>query len=528
MRTLMGFGMIIGLLVVTLAQPTPAEDMKALRKQAAHRHRRIIFDNDGNEPVYYCDTVTKKALLDRRTTALAGSQVDTIMYCTWSSGFSMFTHNTKIGQIFTCTAQEPGKGPGSGFSNNKTAQFLAKGMDPLAIMVEWCKAHQVEVFWSMRMNDVHDAWGAWYSPFLFPRLKKEHPEWLMGTKEKRPVNGTWTAVDYGRPEIRDLAFKFFQEVCQHYDVNGIEMDFFRHLSYFRNPAWGKPATQAEWDMMTGLLQRVRAMADEEAVKKGHPILISVRVPDSVALCKAIGFDIERWMRDDLIDILVVSGYFRLNPWETSVALAHKYDVPVYACLSETRMRDKKAAEVRSSLACYRGRAMNAWDAGMDGIYMFNFFNPHSPLWHELGSPDTLAPLAKCYTTGARGDNELDYWWEGGEKFLNRNLLDPAHPRTLEPGTPVSVELRVGEKPVNRTVTLRLRWKTPVSGTKAAVYINGNGLSPGKTEDVWTYYAVKPEWVRRGMNRIRATLPPSSSEETVLLDCVLDVGPLQEK
>jgi len=41
-------------------------------------------------------------------------------------------------------------------------------------------------------------------------------------------------------------------------------------------------------------------------------------------CRANGFDIVRWMKEDLIDLLMVSGYFRLNPWETSVKLGHKY------------------------------------------------------------------------------------------------------------------------------------------------------------------------------------------------------------
>ena len=32
-------------------------------------------------------------------------------------------------------------------------------------------------------------------------------------------------MDYGRPEIRDLAFRFVEEVCRNYDVDGVELDF---------------------------------------------------------------------------------------------------------------------------------------------------------------------------------------------------------------------------------------------------------------------------------------------------------------
>ncbi|HEO70865.1 MAG TPA: hypothetical protein ENN80_06335, partial [Candidatus Hydrogenedentes bacterium] len=403
------------LLVFLVSAPLEAHaqtSMRRLRKEAAHRHRRIIFDNDGNEPVYYCEEATAEELLSKRTSPLPPSQVDTIFYCTWSSGFSYFTHDTKAGVVFDCAAEEPGKGPGSGFSKNKTRAFIEQGTDPLKIVIAWCRAHDTEVFWSMRMNDVHDAWGSWYSPHLFPSIKEQHPEWLMGSKDKRPVNGGWTAIDYGQPEVRDRAFGFIEEVCTDYDVDGVQMDFFRHLTYFRKHAWGEPVGQEELDMMTGLIRRIRAMADEAAVEKKHPILLSVRVPDSVELCKAVGLDIERWMDEDLIDILVVSGYFRLNYWDVTTRLGHRYGVPVYPCLSETRMRDAEAKKVRASLECYRARAVNAWHGGAEGIYMFNFFNPHSPLWREVGSMETLWGLDKVYTTGARGTGNLDFWYTG--------------------------------------------------------------------------------------------------------------------
>jgi len=435
------------------------DELKAMRHEAAHKARRIMYDNDGNEPVYYLEKADADELIDKRTRAVVGTQVDTIVYCTWSSGFSMFTHNTKVGQIFTCTEPEPGGK--KGFSLNKTQDFIEQGTDPLEIIVDFCKKNDIEVFWSMRMNDCHDAWGAWYSPLMFPQIKKDHPEWLMGTEEKRPVNGTWSAVDYGQPEIRDLAFKFFEEVCNNYDIDGLQMDFFRHLNYFRPHAEGGVCGQPERDMMTDLIRRIRVMADEVGAKRGRPILISVRVPDSLELCKDVGFDIEHWMKEDLIDILTVSGYFRLNPWEKSVELAHKYNVPVYPVLSESRVREEEAKRVRASLEAYRGRAMNAWHAGAEGIYMFNFFNPEAPHWSELGSPETLAPLDKVYTTGARGYGNLSFWYEGGEKFTNRDIVNPGYPRTLTAEQPVSVAMPVGEDvpahpPVE--VTLRLRFK----------------------------------------------------------------------
>ena len=76
------------------------EQEEALREKAVNRQRRIIFNNDGNEPVYYCKKADPQELLALRTAPLANTQVDSIFYCTWSSGFGVFTHDTQVGQVF--------------------------------------------------------------------------------------------------------------------------------------------------------------------------------------------------------------------------------------------------------------------------------------------------------------------------------------------------------------------------------------------------------------------------------------------
>ena len=104
------------------AGATSEDSWTAMRKKAAHQERRIIFNNDGDDAVYECKEATPEALLECRTTALAGTQVDTIFYCTWCSGFSYFTHRTKIGSIFTCREDK--------LSNNRVAEFVERGTDP--------------------------------------------------------------------------------------------------------------------------------------------------------------------------------------------------------------------------------------------------------------------------------------------------------------------------------------------------------------------------------------------------------------
>ena len=72
-------GMFAALSVSAGAQ-IELEEMRQRRKEAAHKKRRIIMNNDGNEPVYYCKKVDRDEFLSLRTAPLAGSQVDAVFY----------------------------------------------------------------------------------------------------------------------------------------------------------------------------------------------------------------------------------------------------------------------------------------------------------------------------------------------------------------------------------------------------------------------------------------------------------------
>ena len=505
------------------AKPANLEEFRKRRKEAAHRKRRIMYNNDGGDCIAFCKEGTRDALLAARTTLLVDSQVDTVLYCTTAS-FGHFWHNTKVGQVFTFK--------GGYWPNNVTQALLDQGTDALEIVVNFCKQKKIEVFWTMRMNDTHDGYG--YTDLL-PKLKKDHPDWVMGTPDKPPKHGRWSAVDFGRPEIRDLAFRYIEEVCNNYDVDGVEMDFWRMPCFFRPHATGSDCTQKELDMMTGLVRRVREMTEQVGLKRGRPILVAVRVPDSVGYCRAIGLDVVRWMQDDLIDLLVVSGYFRLNPWEVSVELGHKYDVPVYPCLSNTWLKGE-ALKIRNSLENYRARATNVWDSGADGVYVFNVFPDDCaqlpPEWcHQLGDLDVLRTLDKVYLTGTRGVNSLysniNERLSNGVRFLNRRPVNPDYPLPLPPGKTASCEVRVGEdvrkhedRGVVPEVQLRLRIPQLDAAENLSVKLNGQPLGGGVKSDAWLELPVSPDLVKRGTNRFELTLKPGSSAEHRLEDLLL--------
>ena len=492
------------------AKSMSLEQLKQDRKKAALRPRRLIFNNDGDDS--FCGTATAEALLAKRTAALVGSHVDTITYSTTQST-GLFTHNTKVGEVFTYNEGRLAK-------RNTTQAFIDQGTDNLTLMVDFCHKNNIEILWSMRMNDTHDA-----SPvqigYRLSKLKKAHPEYLLGSADKRPRHGQWTGVDYTRPEIRDLVFRLFEEVCQNYDVDGIEMDFFRHPVLFKRHAMGQDCTQAERDMMTDMMRRVRTMTERIGLKRRRPLLVAVRVPDSVGYCKAIGLDLERWLADGLIDILAASGYFHITPWATTVRLGRKHGVAVFPCLSEPRLRDKQARKLRQSLACYRARATNAWAAGVDGVYIFNVFNPRSPLWRQLGDPVALKAMDKVYTTGARGHRSARSFLRGGQRFVTLPKVLPESPVSLAPGKAAAIALRVGDKPAtDAAVTLQLRVNALPDPADLAVTLNGHPLGTGTKAKTMIDYPVPPAQVKKGINKATVTLKQGSAAKPVLVDLLL--------
>ena len=62
---------------------------------------------------------------------------------------------------------------------------------------------------------------------------------------------------------------------------------------------------------------------------------------------------------------------------------------------------------------YRAQALDAWQAGADGISIFNQFDPHHAMWRELGDPAQLATKDKVYFANVTGNGS----WHRPDEFL---------------------------------------------------------------------------------------------------------------
>jgi hypothetical protein len=259
------------------------------------------------------------------------------------------------------------------------------------------------------------------------------------------------------------------------------------------------------------MRRIRAMSEAEGMRRGRAILVAVRVPDSVPYCRAIGIDLDRWLSDGLMDLLITGGYFRMNDLSYSVALGHRHGVKVYPSLDDSRVRDETARKLRSSTAAFRGRAIESWTAGVDGVYLFNSFNPSDPIWRELGSPAILRAsdhdlFASVLGVGAAAGGAYPH-----AGFMHIPRLNPATPIALQPGAAETVTFNAGDRRTqngargNAVVTLRLQFKSAPPPDAVAVSVNGVAVGGATLNGQWLEFPLALEILKTGANEVRVTL-----------------------
>jgi len=333
------------------------------------RPRRVIYNFDGDSclttkangkgPVAVTVDDVKRLIEE---VAYDGSRVDTVLVCI--NAQAMY-YPTKVGTMrgTLSTPEERAKWPASErqrFANLKA--FFDAGVDPYAIMLAEAKRRGREALLTFRMNDDHG------NDFLRTQFLVDHPEWRLGTQQYRGKG----ALDFGRDEVREHVFRLLEEAVRRYDSDGLELDFNRFPSFFKNgPTAGRVAK------LNSLVERVRGMLDTVGRERGRRLVLSVRPPSNYGrtpptpeTARQLGCDVPAWVRNGWVDFVGVSEFLHergdlpLGQWKQAVTT-----VPVYGgieCMKGGGQKNLNAAE-------YRHAATQLIKSGADGIYLFNFF-----------------------------------------------------------------------------------------------------------------------------------------------------------
>ena len=505
------------------------------RKQMAQRKRRIVFNNDGDE-LWRGTDGTREGVLAARTTGLAGSHVDAIWQ--WGSdGFKLIHQNGPFARLYTMDRNGPNYQRAF-----KAYQTLMDdcGKDNLEIMIDFCREHGMEIFYSNRMNDVHDS----YFPGRLYITKIEHPEWCLSTKEKAKrfhypdPRSSWSAWNFEVPEIRQLTVDALREVCQTYDIDGIELDYWRHLVNFPEMLRGQPVTPQNLKRINQLMRDIRRMSEEEGLRRGRPILLCGRCVEDVEVSKQSGLDIATWLQEDLVDILSMAyGTEHFPPVYSITSLAKKYDVPVYPMINSydiaTTEPTSDGSKRRGNLPVWRGDALNKFEQGAAGLQTFNLFGAHWQQFRELGDPNLLLTLDRTYVwyylpSQRRGRNTFGALRTTRHRHPVTVTVTGCEPMPLYLGEDLSAP-NLNGKP--RTLMLRVRANDLTALHGLSISVNGATIRQSETvpelgdeaEVVWIYYqGIDGDLFTKGKNLVTAVVKTETAQPVKIDQVRLDV------
>lgn len=436
------------LLNVTLLQAgaagTPALDLPAQHSAALQRRRRrIVVQCDANDVLWSYAKLHRDgaASFENFRDALfsyvdePGSQIDAIW---WDLG----------GSPLSCAYPSKVEPP---VAHPLLLQWLRDGVDWVEQLVRETRRRKLEVFWNHRISEVECLPEGGLSKLPHP-LKVAHPDWV--TPAAWWPQGMWNLAAAG---LREHKVAVLRELATRYDLDGLQLDFSRHVPCL--PVGRQWALRGH---ATEFMRMVREMLLEVARQRGRPFLLAAKVPQTLAGCGVDGLDVRAWAEQRLVDVLTL-GSRSMDVDVEGLRAAVGNAVQLQACFDDHHATDGYRY---GSLEFLRGVFANHWQRGANSVVTFNWSigtpevcrrvgsapgsSAQRTAYQEVGELRTLAGKNTCYAVERRGG----YPWAEG--FFNRNDTAPL-PLALAAGGPAAeLTLHIGDAPTARNACLTLR------------------------------------------------------------------------
>ncbi len=512
-----------------------AEDARC---RTGRRYRVAVNDDGASLWQYRQVPLSAERFLRTAVDRMAGAD----LLC-WGAGNTRFWYGSEVAEDLD-TGQQVFPTVQEWMAHTTLRSLRAAGQEPLALVCRRCHRHGMHLYASLRMNDGHFAfpppadapepgapdsgvphpdqlWNHQRGPETSPltsQFWRRHPEYHIGENWPGSVFSAHL-LDYAHAEVRAWWVGIITDITARFDVDGVELD------YMRNPFFFHPARAAAGrPLMTAFVRKVREVLDEAGRRRGRTFGLAARCPTSLAGCDAIGLDVETWVRDGLVDVLipsptrtnkfeidlrplaamsggtrcqVLAGVDTVMPnqtWEQTRALqdedrladpAGMESDADYRVLKESRhnREGKRGVLEAMPLNLWRALAANAYLDGVDGIYVFNLWDQIARHGRHLDgailrdgrAPEALARSDKLYA--------LDFEVAGsGVGHPQAHLAQPASlPLVLAQGEPAELRLKVADAleqvPADELAEVRLHLLlvnlTPVD--RLRVHLNGSPI-----------------------------------------------------
>ena len=429
---------------------------------------KLIYYNDGRHYSFYrYDPPMSLHQLRQPVDELLGTGVDTLAYGL-ASGQTFF-HDTRAGVQWGDVEGRHNHGVMWWRAAENAKQAIAAGNDVLRVVVDRAREKDMQVLCSMRMNDSSTESNL----YMMSRLKREHPEVMIGEEAGGGHPYAATAENYALPEVREERLRLIEEVMS-YGPCGLEMD--PYIGVFFQPSQAREYA----GILTGFVREVRAMLDRLGQERGERLCLASRVYPAEEKNLGIGMDVRAWMREGLVDLVVPRPPGQLFCPEMDIRwlldAAGEAGTWVYVPHGREPYDDRHRS---LTIEMRRAAASNFYAMGADGAYLSDLPWPHDSdsyqTLRELGDPDIYARKSKQYLVPVR-DAEPD------EFAPERHL-----PKVLEEGVGAAVPFLVGDRLREAEadgevdgVELQVRILQHCPEDELAFTFNGTEISPART------------------------------------------------
>ena len=424
-------------------------------------------------------------------------------------------------------------------SRDSLETYVAQGGDVIRVFLDECHARNLVPFISMRMNDMHHIMRGNSEPDPAKReaamaefqFFADHPEWRLG--DSYPSKGSRAVLDWANKPVRDHRIAILREVCENYDIDGLELDFMRAYVYF-NPKRTPLAERRA--IMTDFVRQVRQLLDRTA-RGGKHRWLCVRIPGYGVSYDEAGIDLAAFCHSG-VEMVNVSGHY-FTDQQLEIAMIRRQVPPHVAIYAEMQFVTaigtapvsavpggmQRAVNRRTTDAQFYTTAALAYARGADGVSAFNFqyyrgtYSKNDVDGKSLEPPfGIFAHLADRKWLAAQPQNFfLGYQWDTPHRPGRPFYLHPAkvgQPQTLTydlvapaGGWRGPARLRIQA----RNSLGDSQWKAAFNGVELAPSDNVAEFPPapydtaiGKPEDyrAWT---IPVELLQEGANRVDVTL-----------------------
>ena len=388
--------------------------------------------------------------------SLAGTSVRSIAYSV-ASGSDIMNYPSAVSSTWGWRVTTDENDANIAARVAKGRACIAAGLDAVRTAALRAKQNGMFFFPSLRMNDYHfvsDPQNSFLTGQFW--IQNQNTLTIAASNGQSPILGKPDCVnllDFTYPQVRQYRLDVINEVIDRNEdvIDGFELDFSRSFVFFP-----KDTAQTNSHLLTDLVSQVRERLNTLESQNGRQYYLIARIPPTIEKCHWAGIDIEQWLEDRIVDMIVPSElmttYFEM-PVNEFAALAQNaggkcrvfgglysrvgWEWPFTASPNVSSYSGAPAIAISNEMT--RAAADSFFSQGADGLYCYNFglprFDNEIKRLKDLDSANCLTGEDKVYPV------TKSFWLDYEDTFLPPKQL----PAQLQTGASLQFEIQVSEQ-----------------------------------------------------------------------------------